>query len=187
MAEFGGWVPKYHLTYSAIQPSAPANEKSLDDTSTRAWLFHGYELRTSHVFSQRQPPSPPSPHPRRALAHLLVRPVVTMIARPASSKALMGVSHRIAPTATSASRLATTGAPASQQSRGLATVQDTPVRHYGGLQDQDRIFQNLYGRHPVDLKTAQKFGDWHKTKEIILKGHEWVRAQLVQLRWSQLC
>jgi NADH dehydrogenase (ubiquinone) flavoprotein 1 len=32
---------------------------------------------------------------------------------------------------------------AATQSRGLATVADPPVRHYGGLKDQDRIFQNL--------------------------------------------
>jgi NADH dehydrogenase (ubiquinone) flavoprotein 1 len=32
----------------------------------------------------------------------------------------------------------------------------------------------LYGHHGADLKSAQKYGDWHKTKEILLKGHEWV-------------
>lgn len=59
--------------------------------------------------------------------------------------------------------------------RGLATVQDgTPKRIYGGLRDQDRIFQNLYGRYPPDLASAKKMGDWHKTKEIILKGHDWI-------------
>ena len=59
--------------------------------------------------------------------------------------------------------------------RGFATVQDgTPSRTYGNLKDQDRIFQNLYGRYPADLKHAKKLGDWHKTKEIILKGHDWI-------------
>jgi len=53
-------------------------------------------------------------------------------------------------------------------------VQDPPKRVYGGLKDQDRIFQNLYGHHGADLKSAKKYGDWHKTKEIILKGHDWV-------------
>ncbi|PHH82925.1 hypothetical protein CDD82_4248 [Ophiocordyceps australis] len=63
--------------------------------------------------------------------------------------------------------------------RGLATVQDgTPKRSYGGLKDQDRIFQNLYGRFPADLKSAKKMGDWHKTKEIILKGHEWIIGEV---------
>jgi hypothetical protein len=54
-------------------------------------------------------------------------------------------------------------------------VNDAPVKRvYGGLKDQDRIFQNLYGHHGADLKSAMKYGDWHKTKEIILKGHDWV-------------
>lgn len=47
-------------------------------------------------------------------------------------------------------------------------------RKYGGLKDQDRIFQNLYGHHGADLKSAMKYGDWYKTKEIVLKGHDWV-------------
>lgn len=63
--------------------------------------------------------------------------------------------------------------------RGLATVNDAnPVRHYGGLKDQDRIFQNLYGRLPPDLASAKKMGDWHKTKEIILKGHDWIIGEI---------
>lgn len=52
------------------------------------------------------------------------------------------------------------------------------MRHYGGLKDQDRIFQNLYGRFPPDLKSAKKMGDWHKTKEIILKGHDWIIGEI---------
>lgn len=64
-----------------------------------------------------------------------------------------------------------------RHARGLATVQDGPPpkkTQFGGLKDQDRIFQNLYGRLPPDLKSAKKYGDWYKTKEIILKGHDWV-------------
>ncbi len=66
-----------------------------------------------------------------------------------------------------------------QSRRSFATVQDAAPRqkHHGGLKDQDRIFQNLYGHHGADLKSAMKYGDWHKTKEIILKGHEWVRME----------
>jgi NADH dehydrogenase (ubiquinone) flavoprotein 1 len=65
-----------------------------------------------------------------------------------------------------------------QQTRGLATVQDAPPpkRVYGGLKDQDRIFQNLYGHHGADLKSAKKYGDWYKTKEILDKGHDWVSS-----------
>lgn len=60
-----------------------------------------------------------------------------------------------------------------------------PKRTYGGLRDQDRIFQNLYGHHGADLKSAMKYGDWYKTKEIILKGHDWVRwnLQLLYIKW----
>ena len=75
------------------------------------------------------------------------------------------------------SRIATKTATAHTQNRGLATVQDGPPpkrTHFGGLSDQDRIFQNLYGHHGADLKSAMKYGDWYKTKEIILKGHDWV-------------
>lgn len=62
--------------------------------------------------------------------------------------------------------------------RGLATVNDAPKKTYGGLQDQDRIFQNLYGHHGADLKSAMKYGDWYKTKEILLKGHDWIIGEI---------
>lgn len=68
------------------------------------------------------------------------------------------------------------------QCRSFATVQDAnaaaTVRTYGGLRDQDRIFQNLYGRYPPDLKHAKKMGDWYKTKEILLKGHDWIIGEI---------
>lgn len=38
--------------------------------------------------------------------------------------------------------------------RSLATVADPPVRRYGGLKDQDRIFTNAYCRHDHGLKGA---------------------------------
>ena len=38
--------------------------------------------------------------------------------------------------------------------RALATVADPPVRRYGGLKDQDRIFTNAYCRHDHGLKGA---------------------------------
>ena len=34
-------------------------------------------------------------------------------------------------------------------------MQDTPVRRYGGLKDQDRIFTNAFCRHDHGLKGAQ--------------------------------
>ncbi|KAJ6438942.1 NADH dehydrogenase (ubiquinone) flavoprotein 1 [Purpureocillium lavendulum] len=49
--------------------------------------------------------------------------------------------------------------------RGLATVQDgTPKRTYG------EPLRTI----PPDLASAKKMGDWHKTKEILLKGHDWI-------------
>ena len=62
-------------------------------------------------------------------------------------------------------------------SRQFATVQDggqAKTRTYGGLKDEDRIFQNLYGKRDPYLKSAMAVGDWYKTKEIISKGHDWV-------------
>lgn len=63
------------------------------------------------------------------------------------------------------------------QRRALATTSDAappPKTKFGGLADQDRIFQNLYGQDAANLKSAMKYGDWYKTKEILLKGHDWV-------------
>ena len=93
------------------------------------------------------------------------------------------LSRTAAPSRTSTqaiSRVAAGAATTTQQpSRNFATVQDgNPVKHYGGLKDQDRIFQNLYGRYPPDLKHAKKMGDWYKTKEIILKGHDWIIGEV---------
>jgi hypothetical protein len=103
---------------------------------------------------------------------------ITMLARHAPAPStLTAAAHRALPAASAATRLST--APKSRtQKRNLATVQDAPKRTYGGLKDQDRIFQNLYGHHGADLKSAQKYGDWHKTKEILLKGHEWIISEI---------
>lgn len=46
------------------------------------------------------------------------------------------------------------------------------------LADTDRIFTNLYGRHDWHLKSAMSRGDWHKTREILKKGPEWIISQL---------
>lgn len=46
------------------------------------------------------------------------------------------------------------------------------------LADEDRIFTNLYGRHDWHLDSATSRGDWHKTKEIITKGSEWIINEL---------
>jgi NADH dehydrogenase (ubiquinone) flavoprotein 1 len=49
-----------------------------------------------------------------------------------------------------------------------------PARVHGGLKDADRIFTNLYGKHDPYLKGAQKRGDWHKTKDIMAMGPDWI-------------
>ncbi len=40
------------------------------------------------------------------------------------------------------------------------------------LSDKDRIFTNVYGYQPWNLKAAQARGDWDKTKDILAKGRD---------------
>ena len=42
------------------------------------------------------------------------------------------------------------------------------------LADQDRVFTNLYGEHDWRLAGALKRGDWDGTREVILKGRDWI-------------
>jgi NADH dehydrogenase (ubiquinone) flavoprotein 1 len=69
--------------------------------------------------------------------------------------------------------------------RSFATVHENqpPVHHHGGLKDQDRIFTNLYGHHGADINSAMKYGDWYRTKDIVLKGHEWVSPEISCIGW----
>lgn len=69
--------------------------------------------------------------------------------------------------------------------RSYATASNDPNANpingrtkFGGLADEDRIFTNLYMRHDFRLKGALKRGDWYKTKEILLKGHEWILKEM---------
>uniref|UniRef100_A0A1E1X961 NADH dehydrogenase [ubiquinone] flavoprotein 1, mitochondrial n=1 Tax=Amblyomma aureolatum TaxID=187763 RepID=A0A1E1X961_9ACAR len=71
------------------------------------------------------------------------------------------------PLTTSCRYNATAGAPA-------ATPPPQTKTKFGPLKDEDRIFQNLYGRHDWRLKGAMSRGDWYKTKEIVLKGPDWI-------------
>lgn len=64
--------------------------------------------------------------------------------------------------------------PMKSACRRLFSASAMAPRQYGGLRDQDRIFQNVYGQYGRDLKSAKRMGDWHKTKEILLKGHDWI-------------
>ena len=58
------------------------------------------------------------------------------------------------------------------------TTKPAEKTKFGPLKDEDRIFTNLYGRHDWKLKGAMSRGDWYKTKEIILKGHEWILTEI---------
>ncbi len=42
------------------------------------------------------------------------------------------------------------------------------------LNDKDRIFTNLYGRHDWRLEGARKRGQWDGTKSFIDMGHDWI-------------
>jgi NADH-quinone oxidoreductase F subunit len=46
------------------------------------------------------------------------------------------------------------------------------------LSDRDRIFHNLYGELPASLDAARRRGDWDGTKELILKGREWLVQEI---------
>jgi NADH:ubiquinone oxidoreductase subunit F (NADH-binding) len=36
----------------------------------------------------------------------------------------------------------------------------------------------LYGFHDYSIKGAEARGDWYKTKEILLKGSEWIQQEI---------
>jgi NADH-quinone oxidoreductase subunit F len=42
------------------------------------------------------------------------------------------------------------------------------------LRDEDRIFTNLYGFEDFGLEAAKTRGDWDNTKDLILKGRDWI-------------
>ena len=42
------------------------------------------------------------------------------------------------------------------------------------LQDKDRIFTNLFGRHSWRLEAAKQRGAWNGTKEILEQGRDWI-------------
>ncbi len=46
------------------------------------------------------------------------------------------------------------------------------------LQDKDRIFTNLYGRHDWRLEAARQRGSWNGTKDILEEGRDWIIDQV---------
>ncbi|KAK3580016.1 hypothetical protein CHS0354_030915 [Potamilus streckersoni] len=77
-----------------------------------------------------------------------------------------GILHNHSPIAVISIRNNTTAAKPPQKTK------------FGPLKDQDRIFTNLYGRHDFKLKGSMARGDWYKTKEILLKGPEWILKEV---------
>lgn len=56
-----------------------------------------------------------------------------------------------------------------------ASVQD---RSYGGLKDEDRIFTNVYRDGDWKLAGAMKRGDWYRTKDLVMKGRDWIITEI---------
>ena len=58
-------------------------------------------------------------------------------------------------------------------------VSDVPlIRTYGGLDDQDRIFTNLYGEQTWRVEGALQRGDWHRTKDLLWMGPDWIVQEI---------
>ena len=51
------------------------------------------------------------------------------------------------------------------------------------LNNKDKIFTNLYGLEPYDLKSAYARGDWDSTKMLMAKGPDWI---IDEIKNSQL-
>ncbi len=51
------------------------------------------------------------------------------------------------------------------------------------LNNKDKIFTNLYGLEPYDLKAAYARGDWDNTKALMAKGPDWI---IDEIKNSQL-
>merc|ERR1719347_2455233 len=73
---------------------------------------------------------------------------------------------------------AASASPVGSSTNNGACTMITQVRSHGGLADEDRIFTNIYGRHDWRLKGAMSRGQYYKTKEILLKGHEWILDEI---------
>lgn len=58
--------------------------------------------------------------------------------------------------------------------RAFTADVQTHTQVYGGLKDQDRIFTNIYGDKDPFIGGAMKRGDWHRTKDLIGFGRDWI-------------
>ena len=71
-------------------------------------------------------------------------------------------------------------APAASRCFSAEPKKEEPVEKtsWGGLADQDRIFTNLYGEQDWRLVDALKRGDWHRTKDILWMGPDWIVQEM---------
>ncbi|KAK9797415.1 hypothetical protein WJX73_008558 [Symbiochloris irregularis] len=72
----------------------------------------------------------------------------------------------------------TSSSSAAQQAQAQAPAEPAQRTSFGGLKDEDRIFTNLYGQGDPFIKGAMARGDWHRTKDLVLKGADWVIDQM---------
>ena len=91
------------------------------------------------------------------------------LARLARAAARSGASNKTAAASTSSSRCF------SAEPKKEEPVEKTS---WGGLADQDRIFTNLYGEQDWRLVDALKRGDWHRTKDILWMGPDWIVQEM---------
>ncbi|GFR51767.1 hypothetical protein Agub_g14223 [Astrephomene gubernaculifera] len=76
-------------------------------------------------------------------------------------------------------RAFSTQAPAAGASAASPPPPPPPAKtSFGNLKDEDRIFQNIYGRHDISIKGAMARGDWYMTKDLVLKGRDWIIDQM---------
>ena len=77
------------------------------------------------------------------------------------------------PAAAAAAPISSPATPSAPSTPGTSQPQ-THTRVYGGLKDQDRIFTNIYGERDCFIDGALKRGDWHRTKDFMLLGKDWI-------------
>lgn len=58
--------------------------------------------------------------------------------------------------------------------RILRRFATTTNKTYGNLKDSDRIFTNVYKDSDPYISGALRRGDWHRTKDILLNGPDWI-------------
>lgn len=61
-----------------------------------------------------------------------------------------------------------------RNARAFSADVQTHTQVYGGLKDQDRIFTNIYGEKDPFIEGAMKRGDWHRTKDLLGFGRDWI-------------